>query len=153
VVRQKLYPQRKDIMKLTINRLPGAIAALGGLILAGCEGQVPTPAAGPTQGPSVLAAAGAETAGKSAPTADKTEVTIDNFSFNPPVLTVAVGTKVTWLNRDDVPHTVTSTTKPRIIDSPTLDSDQSFSHIFTRPGTYDYFCAVHPKMTGKIVVK
>ena len=139
-------------MKLTINRLPGAIAALGGLVLAGCEVHSSTPAAGPPQRPSVMAA-GAEAAGKSATKADKTEVTIDNFSFSPGVLTVAVGTKVTWLNRDDVPHTVTSATKPRVLDSSTLDTDQSFSHIFTRPGTYDYFCAVHPKMTGKIVVK
>jgi amicyanin len=68
-------------------------------------------------------------------------------------LTVAVGTRVTWTNRDDVPHTVTSSSKPRALDSPTLDTDQTFSHIFSTPGTFEYYCAVHPKMTGKVVVK
>jgi amicyanin len=80
-------------------------------------------------------------------------VKIDNFTFDPPTLTVAVGTKVTWTNRDDVPHTVTSTRKPRLLDSPTLDTDDSFTHVFTAPGTYEYYCTVHPKMTGKIIVK
>jgi plastocyanin len=78
---------------------------------------------------------------------------IDNFTFSPAELTVAVGTKVTWVNHDDVPHTVTSTQKPRQIESPTLDSDDSFSHVFTAAGNYEYYCAVHPKMTGRIIVK
>jgi plastocyanin len=81
------------------------------------------------------------------------QVVIDNFTFNPPQLTVAVGTKVTWVNRDDVPHTATSTTKPRSFDSGTLDTDDKFSHVFSAPGTYEYFCAVHPKMTARITVK
>jgi plastocyanin len=85
--------------------------------------------------------------------AGKTEqVAIDNFTYRPAVLTVAAGTKVTWVNRDDVPHTVTSPAKPRVLDSGTLDTDQSFSHVFSKPGTYEYFCAVHPKMTGKVIV-
>jgi plastocyanin len=81
------------------------------------------------------------------------QIKIDNFTFDPPTLTIAVGTKVTWVNRDDVPHTATSTAKPRSFNSGTLDTDQQFSHVFAKPGTYDYFCAVHPKMTGRIVVK
>ena len=81
------------------------------------------------------------------------EVVIDHFSYDPPTLTVPVGTRVTWVNRDDVPHTATSTAKPRSFDSGTLDTDQQFSYVFTKPGTYDYFCAVHPKMTGQIIVK
>jgi amicyanin len=81
------------------------------------------------------------------------QIKIDNFTFEPPTLTIAAGTKVTWVNRDDVPHTATSTAKPKSFDSGTLDTDQQFSHVFTKPGTYDYFCAVHPKMTGRIVVK
>jgi plastocyanin len=89
----------------------------------------------------------------SAPAEASRQVTIDNFTFDPPTLTIAVGTKVTWVNRDDVPHTATSTAKPRSFDSGTLDTDQQFSHVFTTPGTYDYFCAVHPKMTGQIIVK
>jgi plastocyanin len=81
------------------------------------------------------------------------QVTIDNFSFNPKTLTVPVGAKVTWINRDDVPHTATSTVEPRAFDSKALDTDDKFSFVFTAPGTYPYFCAVHPHMTGEIVVK
>jgi plastocyanin len=80
-------------------------------------------------------------------------VVIDNFTYAPASLTVAVGTKVTWVNHDDVPHTVTSPSKPRTLDSPTLDTDDKFSFEFKTAGTYDYFCAVHPKMTGQIIVK
>jgi amicyanin len=81
------------------------------------------------------------------------KVVIDNFTYSPAELTVPVGAKVTWTNRDDVPHTVTSPKKPRLLDSGTLDTDQSFSHVFTEPGTYEYFCTVHPKMTGKVIAK
>ena len=79
-------------------------------------------------------------------------VSIDNFSFEPRSLTVPAGTTVTWLNRDDVPHTVTSSDSPRKFNSPALDTDEQYSHVFTAPGVYAYFCAVHPKMTGQIVV-
>jgi plastocyanin len=81
------------------------------------------------------------------------EIVIDNFTFDPPQLTINTGTKVTWVNHDDVPHTATSTVKPRVFDSGTLDTDQKFSFVFTAPGTYDYFCAVHPKMTAQVIVK
>jgi plastocyanin len=81
------------------------------------------------------------------------QITIDNFRFSPRELTVTAGTKVTWVNNDDVPHTATSSAKPRSFDSKTLDTDDKFSHVFTTPGTYDYFCAVHPHMTGRIIVK
>ncbi|MBV9122278.1 MAG: cupredoxin family copper-binding protein [Planctomycetes bacterium] len=81
------------------------------------------------------------------------QVIIDNFTFKPPRLTVASGTKVTWVNRDDVPHTVTSSVQPRVFHSGTLDTDQQFSHVFTTPGTYDYFCAVHPHMTAQVIVR
>jgi plastocyanin len=90
---------------------------------------------------------------KAVPKPAASQVVIDNFAFNPPTLTVAVGTKVTWVNRDDVPHTATSTAKPRAFTSGTLDTDDKFSHVFTKAGTYEYFCAVHPKMTGKVIVK
>ena len=85
--------------------------------------------------------------------ATSTEVVIDNFTFDPPKLTINAGTKVTWINHDDVPHTATSSVKPRAFDSGTLDTDQKFSFVFSTPGTYDYFCAVHPKMTAQIIVK
>ncbi len=81
------------------------------------------------------------------------KIVIDNFAFQPKELTVPVGTEVTWVNRDDVPHTATSTAKPKAFDSGALDTDQTYSHVFKEAGKYGYFCAVHPKMTGKIVVK
>lgn len=79
------------------------------------------------------------------------EVKIDNFSFTPPTITVATGTQVTWTNRDDIPHNVVSDDKT--FKSKTLDTDEKFSFTFTKPGTYSYFCSIHPKMTGKIVVQ
>ena len=84
---------------------------------------------------------------------DPNQVGIDNFAFKPVELTVKAGAKVTWVNHDDVPHTATSTAKPRAFDSGTLDTDGTFSHVFNQPGTYEYFCAVHPHMKGRIVVK
>jgi len=78
------------------------------------------------------------------------EVVIDNFSFSPAVASVPVGTTVVWTNRDDIPHNVVST--ERRFKSPVLDTDEQFSHRFDAPGTYAYFCSIHPKMTGRIVV-
>ena len=83
-----------------------------------------------------------------APTVD---VKIDNFSFSPPTITISAGTTVRWTNRDDIPHTVVS--DKEIFKSKTLDTDDQFSYIFTKPGTYDYFCSLHPKMTAKVVVQ
>jgi plastocyanin len=88
-----------------------------------------------------------------APAAAEQRITIDNFAFDPQVLTVAPGTKVTWVNRDDVPHTATSSDSPPKFKSKAIDTDERFSQVFTQPGTYRYFCAVHPKMTATIVVK
>ena len=79
------------------------------------------------------------------------EVKIDNFSFGPVMLTVAPGTKVTWTNRDDIPHTVVADDKT--FKSKTLDTDETFSYTFDKPGTYAYFCSIHPHMTGTVVVK
>jgi plastocyanin len=78
-------------------------------------------------------------------------VKIDNFSFGPAAITVPVGTTVTWINRDDIPHTVVSTEK--VFKSKVLDTDEKFSFTFTKPGEYPYFCSIHPKMTGKVVVQ
>jgi amicyanin len=80
-----------------------------------------------------------------------TEVKIDNFSFGPAELTVRVGTTVKWTNRDDIPHTVVSTEK--VFKSKVLDTDETFSFTFNQAGTYPYFCSIHPKMTGKVVVQ
>jgi plastocyanin len=78
-------------------------------------------------------------------------VGIDNFTFSPAVLSVAVGTRVEWANDDDIPHTVAETTGK--FNSPPLDSRDKFGFTFTAPGTFDYFCTLHPHMTGKIVVR
>jgi plastocyanin len=86
-------------------------------------------------------------------TAAANQIIIDNFTFTPPTLCIASGTEVTWVNHDDVPHTVTHSVKPRLFDSGTMDTDARFARRFTTPGTYDYYCAVHPRMTGKIIVK
>jgi plastocyanin len=83
---------------------------------------------------------------------DNNEVTIDNFSFLPQTLTVPVGTTVTWINRDDVPHTVVSVDKKTMV-SPALDTDEKFSFTFSAAGTNDYFCSVHPHMKGRIIVQ
>jgi plastocyanin len=78
-------------------------------------------------------------------------VKIDNFSFAPAAVTVPVGTTVTWTNRDDIPHTVVSTDD--VFKSKALDTDDRFSFVFSKPGTYSYFCSLHPKMTGQIIVQ
>ena len=81
------------------------------------------------------------------------EVKIDNFSFSPATLTVPAGTTVRWTNRDDIPHTVVSTDDPKAFKSKVLDTDEKFSFTFSKAGTYPYFCSVHPKMTGTVIVK
>jgi amicyanin len=79
------------------------------------------------------------------------EVKIDNFTFGPAELTVRAGTTITWTNRDDIPHTVVSTDKA--FKSKVLDTDEQYSSTFHTPGTFSYFCSIHPKMTGKVVVQ
>jgi plastocyanin len=83
--------------------------------------------------------------------AETTEVKIDNFSFGPATLTVPVGTTIAWTNRDDIPHTVVST--DGVFKSKVLDTDEKFSFTFSKAGTYPYFCSIHPKMTGKVIVQ
>jgi plastocyanin len=84
--------------------------------------------------------------------AEPNEVKIDNFTFTPKTLTVQQGATVTWVNKDDVPHKIASTDKKKF-SSKALDTDQKFSYTFTTPGTYGYYCTIHPRMTGKIIVK
>ena len=79
------------------------------------------------------------------------EVKIDNFTFNPQQITVKTGDTVTWTNHDDIPHTVTS--KTMAFRSKAMDTDDKFSFTFATPGKYDYFCSLHPHMTGLIVVE
>ena len=83
--------------------------------------------------------------------AEEATATIDNFTFAPARLTVKTGTTVTWRNEDDIPHTVTASN--RLFKSKALDTDDSFSFTFAAPGTYEYFCSLHPRMTGTVVVE
>src|ERR1700758_694432 len=85
------------------------------------------------------------------PSAANVAVKIDNFVFGPQEITVPVGTTVTWTNSDDIPHTAVST--EGVFKSKVMDTDEKFSYTFTKAGTYSYYCSVHPKMTGQVVVK
>jgi len=101
-----------------------------------------------------IAAACATRAMSSAPVTEGSsthQITIDNFSFTPAELTIAPGAIVVWVNNDDVPHTVVGTRQE--FRSKALDTGDMFSYKFDNPGTYEYFCSVHPMMTGKIIVK
>jgi plastocyanin len=80
-----------------------------------------------------------------------TAVKIDNFVFGPQTVTVPVGATVTWTNSDDIPHTAVST--EGAFKSKVMDTDEKFSYTFTKAGTYSYYCSIHPKMTGTVVVK
>lgn len=79
------------------------------------------------------------------------QVRIDNFTFNPATITVPAGTTITWTNRDDMPHTVVAQDKS--FRSKALDTDQTFSHTFSEPGEFVYFCSIHTSMVGKVVVR
>jgi len=82
--------------------------------------------------------------------AGEQQVIVDNFSFAPAMTAVPAGSTITWTNRDDVPHNIVSTEQK--FKSPVLDTDERFSHTFAAPGTYKYYCSIHPKMTGQVVV-
>jgi amicyanin len=109
--------------------LPSALGAATAVVLA-----------------AVVAAGHAQT---QAPT---TAVSIDNFTFSPQTLTVKAGTTVTWTNKDDIPHGIASASGA-FAKSKALDTDDAYSFTFTTPGTYQYFCYIHPHMTGNIVVE
>ena len=85
------------------------------------------------------------------PSAANAAVNIDNFVFGPQTITVPVGATVTWTNKDDIPHTSVST--DGVFKSKVLDTDEKFSYKFDKAGTYSYYCTIHPKMTGKVVVQ
>jgi plastocyanin len=133
--------------------LLGIMMSLCGMLMAGCGGNAAASAAN-------IGASHAGMATSTAPAAPATvdavvpkpdQVMIENFSFVPPVLTVKVGTAVTWINHDDVPHTVTGADNR--FGSPALDTGDNFAFHFTTPGTYSYYCAIHPQMTAKVVVR
>ena len=98
-----------------------------------------------------VADAALEDGGQAAAAADGTQVVVDNFSFAPATATIPVGTTVTWTNRDDIPHNVVSPEQK--FKSPVLDTSEKFSHTFAVAGTYKYYCSIHPRMTGQVVVR
>jgi len=99
-----------------------------------------------------VAAWGGDAAGVATTTDKKNTIEIKDFAFNPPTLKVKAGEKITWINHDEEPHTVVSVGK-KFQKSSALDTDQEFTITAGAPGAYEYFCSVHPKMTGTIVVE
>lgn len=93
----------------------------------------------------------AQAAKATAPAGNVVEVKVDNFSFSPQTITIKPGTTVIWTNRDDIPHTVVSDDK--VFKSKVLDTDDKFSFTFDKAGNFPYFCSIHPKMTGKVIVQ
>ena len=112
--------------------------------LLGAAGVIALLLAGASESPSAGEAAVQAAANPAA-------VKIDNFNFTPPALVVAPGTTVTWTNADDSPHSVRD--KDGKFKSAALDTDDKFSQTFAAPGEYEYFCSIHPRMVGKIIVK
>ena len=103
------------------------------------------------QAAAALPAAAAQSQSKAAVAGQTLQAAIDNFAFTPKEMTVPVGATVKWTNKDDIPHTVTSDSK--VFDSSILDTNQSFQFTFTKPGTFNYFCKLHPHMTGVVIVQ
>jgi plastocyanin len=110
-------------------------------VLAALAGALPQP------GSAAETAAATAAATRGAPVVVK----IDNFTFAPATLTVPVGATVTWVNEDDIPHTVVD--EERRFRSKALDTDDSFAYTFSTPGSFDYFCSLHPHMIGTIIVR
>jgi plastocyanin len=91
------------------------------------------------------------TGAKGEAAASALEVRVDNFTFGPATLTVPVNSTVTWVNKDDLPHVIAS--NDGVFKSKALDTEDKYSYTFSKPGTYGYFCSIHPKMVGTIVVQ
>ena len=83
--------------------------------------------------------------------ASPAEVRVDNFSFGPDTLTVPANSTVTWVNKDHVPHVIAS--NDGLFKSKALDTDDKYSYTFSKAGTYSYYCSIHPKMVGKVIVQ
>jgi plastocyanin len=111
----------------------------------------PATAAGQLKAEATAQTAKQASAQAAAPAGNVVEVKVDNFSFSPQTITIKPGTTVIWTNRDDIPHTVVSDDK--VFKSKVLDTDEKFSYTFDKAGNFPYFCSVHPKMTGKVIVQ
>lgn len=150
------FPGRAFRLRLAQMGLLTVTMSVALLILAACSGggnaattstpATPIPPAALTTVVATAAPASAQAATPAGP-----QVNISNFNFIPATLTVKAGTTVTWTNHDDTPHTVTSTDKT--FGSQAVNTDGQFSYTFTTPGTYNYFCSIHPFMTAKVVVQ
>jgi plastocyanin len=139
-------PTKGGTTRFSRRALTVALAAAGGAVAFDGLGRAASGAALNLTGAASPAACPASTPAAGA------SVTIANFAFDPAEITVPVGTTVTWTNQDDVPHTVTSDDK-KTFGSAGLDTGDTFQFRFTKPGTYGYFCSIHPMMTGKVIVK
>lgn len=113
--------------------------------------QAPHDAGGAAAGDTVMQAAAPEQSAPSAAPIGEVQVRIENFQFSPATLTIPAGTTVTWINDDREEHTVTSST--RAFSSAGLDTAETYAHRFDTPGTYAYFCALHPHITAQIIVQ
>ena len=120
-------------------------------MLSSCRRSGPSHWLGPLFVAGILLGAGSLTL-RAASAAEAT-ISIDNFAFTPAQLTVAPGTRVTWVNNDDIAHLVVDAKDPRAMKSPPLDTGDKFAFTFAEPGTYPYFCALHPHMQGEVIVK
>ena len=127
------------MMKLLGIIVAGLLVGAGGMALA--DDMAGMPGMGEMTHPAAQVAA-----------AEPNTITIDNFAFGPSPLTVAVGTTVTWINKDEEPHTVVNPGN-KLFKSGALDTDDKFTFTFDKPGTYQYFCSIHPYMTGTVIVK
>jgi plastocyanin len=124
----------------------GALALIAMVSMIMLGGALASSASGP-----VGSSAMAKIASAGISTSSSAEVKIDNFAFTPGEVTVKAGTQVSWINHDDIPHTVDSTQGK--FKSAGLDTDDKFQFRFTEPGEYPFYCRMHPKMTGKIIVQ
>ena len=92
-------------------------------------------------------------AGAHSAAAEGATVAIDNFAFTPAQITIAPGATLTWVNHDDIPHAIVATGAGVVVKSPVLDTDEQFTATFAAPGSYGYFCSMHPHMQGTVVVR
>ena len=134
-------------MPIAMLRKHRALLAAGVLLLAGCSASRPDAHAPVTMRPDSGA-----TPSVTAPPAPASgnQVAIDGFAFTPATLTVRAGTTVTWINRDEEPHTVAASDGS--FHSPGMGTGASFTHTFSTAGSFDYVCSIHPMMHGTVVV-
>ncbi|HVR82797.1 MAG TPA: cupredoxin family copper-binding protein [Planctomycetota bacterium] len=138
-------------MTTSIRASAMCLLLLGGPSVSCRNPEWPAPEPGPANYMAGPGSAEALVAGFS--NASDVQVRIEDFKFEPARITISPGTKVTWVNKDDEPHSATSSEKPKRFDSGVLDSDKSYSFTFTEQGSFSYFCKLHPHMTGVVEVR